>query len=66
MLAGFGVTVYYMTAKSPAARAAMGLDGEPALWFGIQPVAAGVFGVAAGVAVMVAASLLWRAPRVSP
>ncbi len=60
MLAGFGVTVYYMTAKSPAMRAAMGLGGEPSLWFGIQPVAAGVFGVAVGVAAAVAASLLTR------
>ncbi len=66
MLAGFGVTVYYMTAKSAAVRAAMGLAGEPSLWFGIQPVAGGVFGVAVGVSVAVLASLLTRgesAPR---
>lgn len=60
MLAGFGVTVYYMVAKSPAVRSALGLGGEPVLWFGIQPVAAGVFGVAAGVATLVAVSLLTR------
>ena len=60
MLAGFGVTVYYMTAKSLPVRAAMGLAGEPTLWFGIQPVAGGVFGVAVGVAVAVLASLLTR------
>ncbi len=58
MLAGFGVTVYYMTAKSPGVRSALGLAGEPDLWFGIQPVAAGVFGMAVGVSVMVASSLL--------
>ena len=58
MLAGFGVAVYYMTAKAPGVRSALGLAGEPQLWFGIQPVAAGVFGVAVGVAVTVAASLL--------
>jgi cation/acetate symporter len=61
MLAGFGLTVYYMMAKSPAVRAALGLPGESSLWFGIQPVSGGVFGVAIGVAVTVAASLLVRA-----
>ena len=60
MLAGFVVTVYYMTAKSAAVRAALGLPGEGALWFGIQPTAAGVFGVAVGVTVIVAVSLLGR------
>ena len=59
MLAGFLVTVYYMTAKAPAVRAALGLRGEGTLWLGIQPTAAGVFGVATGVAVIVAVSL-WR------
>jgi cation/acetate symporter len=58
MLAGFGVVVYYMVAKSADMRTALGLGGEPLLWFGIQPVAAGVFGVAAGVAVTVVVSLL--------
>ena len=61
MLAGFGVTVYYMTAKSAGVRSALGFAGEPSLWFGIQPVAAGVFGMAVGISVMVAASLLGRA-----
>nr|WP_227494451.1 VC_2705 family sodium/solute symporter [Ramlibacter pallidus] len=60
MLAGFWVTVYYMTAKSTGVRSALGLAGEPSLWFGIQPVAAGVFGMATGVAVMVAVSLFTR------
>jgi len=60
MLAGFGLTVYYMIDKSAAVRAALGLNGESSLWFGIQPVSGGVFGVAAGVAVTVAASLLAR------
>jgi cation/acetate symporter len=55
-----------MTAKSAPVRAAMGLAGEPTLWFGIQPVAGGVFGVAIGVAMAVLVSLLTRgqaAPR---
>ncbi|HEX2543518.1 MAG TPA: VC_2705 family sodium/solute symporter [Ramlibacter sp.] len=61
MLAGFGITVYYMLAKSQGVRTALGLAGEPQPWFGIQPMAAGVFGVAVGVAVIVAVSLSgWR------
>lgn len=50
MLVGLGVTVYYMALNSVAVRAWLGLSGN-GLWFGIQPVSAGVFGVAAGVLV---------------
>ncbi len=57
MLAGFGVAAYYMLTKSAGMRAALGLPGEPVLWFGILPVACGVFGVALGFAVAVAVSL---------
>jgi len=60
MLAGFGTALYYMIAKSPTLRAAMGLAGEPVLWFGIQPVAAGVFGVSLGAVMLVVVSLLRR------
>lgn len=56
MLAGLGVTVYYMVINLPAARAAFGLVGE-GLWWGIQPVSAGVFGVAAGLVTAVLVSL---------
>jgi cation/acetate symporter len=58
MLAGFGIASYYMVAKAAGIRAALGLAGEPTLWFGILPVASGVFGVAVGVAVTVSVSLL--------
>ncbi|MDT8992115.1 VC_2705 family sodium/solute symporter [Curvibacter sp. APW13] len=47
MLVGLGVTVYYMLSNLPAVRAMFGLTGS-GLWFEIQPVSAGVFGVAAG------------------
>jgi cation/acetate symporter len=50
MLAGLGVTVYYMVVNLPAVRAAYQLSGD-GLWWGIQPVSAGVFGVAAGLCV---------------
>jgi len=58
MLAGFAVTAGYMAANAPSVRGLLGLAGPPSLWFGIQPVASGVFGAAAGAAVMVAASLI--------
>jgi cation/acetate symporter len=54
-----GLTVYYMVANAPAIRAVLGLSGS-GLWFGIQPVSSGVFGVSAGVAVIVLLSLLSR------
>jgi cation/acetate symporter len=50
MLSGLGVTVYYMAVNIPAVRAWWGLGGN-GLWFGIQPVSAGVFGVTAGILV---------------
>ncbi|TXH90868.1 MAG: DUF4212 domain-containing protein [Rhodoferax sp.] len=50
MLVGLGVTVYYMAVNSLAVRAWLGLEGN-GLWFGIQPVSAGVFGVASGMLV---------------
>jgi cation/acetate symporter len=60
MLAGFGITVYYMAVNAPSLRALVGATGQPPLWFGIQPVAGGVFGVAAGLAVTVLVSLATR------
>ncbi len=57
MLAGLGTTVVYMVLSSPMWRQWLGLSGEY-LWFGIQPVSAGVFGVPMGVLVGVIVSLL--------
>ena len=51
MLVGLGVTVYYMALNSVAVRAWPGTAVGNGLWFGIQPMSAGVFGVAAGVLV---------------
>jgi cation/acetate symporter len=62
MLVGLGVTVYYMLINVPAVRAALGLHGS-GLWFGIQPVSAGVFGVAAGLGATLVLSVLSRAGR---
>lgn len=55
MLFGLATTLCYMVFNVPAFRTAMRLSGE-GLWWGIQPVSAGVFGVAAGLIVIVCMS----------
>ncbi|MBV5298781.1 MAG: VC_2705 family sodium/solute symporter [Rhodoferax sp.] len=59
MLAGLGLTLYYMLVNVPFVRAYLGLRGS-GLWFDIEPVAAGVFGVAAGTAVTLLVSSITR------
>jgi cation/acetate symporter len=59
MLAGLGVTLYYLLVNQPGVRMLLGLTGD-GLWAGIQPVSAGVFGVAAGLATTVVLSLASR------
>jgi len=63
MLAGLGVTIYYMVVNAPGFRAFWGLPPGQQLWFGIQPLSAGVFGVPIGFLVTWAVSLLSRRPR---
>jgi cation/acetate symporter len=60
MLAGLGVTLYYMLVNAPGFRHFWGLEPGAGLWFGIQPLSAGVFGVPAGFLVM--AVLTWFLP----
>jgi len=60
MLAGLGVTIYYMVVNAPGFRAFWGLAPGQQLWFGIQPLSAGVFGVPVGFLVTWAVSLLAR------
>ncbi len=60
MLAGLGVTLYYLLANSQAVRSLTGASPDSSLWFGIQPISAGVFGVAAGVLTVLAVSALER------
>lgn len=60
MLAGLGITVYYMLANAPGFRAFWGWPPGQQLWFGIQPLSAAVFGVPVGFAVTWGASLLAR------
>ena len=57
MLSGLGVTLYYMAVNVPWVRQVLDLTGS-GLWWGIQPVSAGVFGVAAGIVATLVVSLL--------
>ena len=57
MVSGLGLTVFYMLVNAPAFRGYMGLAPDHALWLGIQPLSAAVFGVPLGFAVAVAVSL---------
>jgi cation/acetate symporter len=61
MLAGLGVTLFYMIVNAPGFRHFWGLEPQAGLWLGIQPLSAGVFGVPAGFAVMLLFTVLWPA-----
>ena len=61
MLFGLGVTVTYLLLNAEALRAVTGLGARRELWWGIQPISAGVFGVPAGLAAGVLVSFLQRA-----
>ena len=65
MLAGLLTTVGYMVINAPSARAWLGLAPGQDLWWGIQPVSAGVFGVPLGFAVILSVSWL-QGRRASP
>ncbi len=62
MLTGLALTGYYMVTAHPWLRSAFKLAGPPELWWGIQPLSAGVFGVPAAFAVCVLVSFLTRPP----
>ena len=62
MIAGLGVTFYYMATTQPWLRGIFGVTSPIELWWGIQPISAGVFGVPLGFAVIIIVSLLTPAP----
>jgi cation/acetate symporter len=64
MAAGLGVTFYYMAMTQPWMRGVFGVTSPVAdhIWFGIQPISAGVFGVPVGFAVILLVSLFTPAP----
>ncbi len=62
MIAGLGVTFYYMVTTQPWLRGIFGVTSPVELWWGILPISAGVFGVPLGFAVIIIVSLLTPAP----
>jgi cation/acetate symporter len=58
-----GVTLYYMFTTHPWLSQWLGSGPRP-LWWGIQPISGGLFGVLAGTAVLVTVSLV--TPRPGP
>ncbi|WP_296490282.1 VC_2705 family sodium/solute symporter [Rhodoferax sp.] len=64
MLTGLSVTVYYMLINMTAVRTMLNLEGS-GLWFRIEPVSAGVFGVGAGLLVTIVLSWLTRGSAAS-
>ncbi|MGH8857211.1 MAG: sodium:solute symporter family protein, partial [Polaromonas sp.] len=62
MVAGLGVTSYYMFTTQPWLRATLGITSPIQLWWGIDPISAGLFGVPVGFAVIVLVSLVTPPP----
>ena len=62
MIAGLGVTFYYMTQTQPWLRGIFGVTKPIELWWDIQPISAGLFGIPLGFAVIIIVSLLTPAP----
>jgi cation/acetate symporter len=63
MIAGLGTTFYYMVTTQPWLRGIFGVTSPVELWWGIQPISAGLFGVPIGFAVIIIVSLLTPPPR---
>ncbi|HYF43704.1 MAG TPA: VC_2705 family sodium/solute symporter, partial [Ramlibacter sp.] len=63
MVAGLGITFYYMATTQPWMRGVFGVTSPIELWWGIQPISAGVFGVPLGFAVIILVSLVTPAPN---
>ena len=63
MAAGLGTTFYYMVITQPWMRSVFGVTSPIELWWGIQPISAGLFGVPVGFAVIFIVSLLTGQPK---
>ena len=63
MAGGLALTLYYMIRNEAWLRGLFGVAAPIDLWFGIQPMSAGVFGVPLGFVACVVVSLLTRAVR---
>jgi cation/acetate symporter len=63
MIAGFGVTLYYMATNHGWMRTIFGVTQPVDLWYGVLPISAGLFGVPVGFAVIILVSLFTPAPK---
>lgn len=63
MIAGLGLTFYYMATTQPWLRGVFGVTSPVQLWWDIQPISAGLFGVPVGFAVIILVSLITPAPK---
>ncbi|MCS6995345.1 MAG: cation acetate symporter [Casimicrobiaceae bacterium] len=65
MIAGTVVTFYYMATTQPWLRSVFGVTGPVSdyMWWDIQPISAGIFGVPLGFAIIIIVSLLTPAPK---
>jgi len=65
MVAGLGVCMYYMSVTYPFFRDVLGVTRPIAeyLWFGMNPISAGVFGVPIGIITIIVVSLLTPSPE---
>jgi len=63
MLGGLGITFYYMVMNQPWLRGVFGVTSPVDLWWGIQPISAGLFGVPVGFALIILISLVTPAPN---
>jgi len=65
MIAGLGVTFYYMATTQPWLRGVFGVTGSVAdhTWWGISAISAGLWGVPLGFIVIIVVSLLTPAPN---
>ena len=62
MIAGLGTTFYYMVTTQPWLRGVFGVTSPVQLWWDIQPISAGLFGVPVGFAVILLVSMVTPAP----
>ncbi len=63
MIAGLGITIYYMVMTQPWLRGVFGVTSPIELWWGILPISAGLFGVPLGFAVIIIVSLFTPKPK---
>jgi len=62
MIAGLGTTFFYMVTTQTWMRGLFGITSPVQLWWDIQPISAGLFGVPIGFAVIILVSLVTSAP----